>query len=50
MKNPNQPKKPTGPKPTRFKINKPWDKAVKEALVKERPKEGWPDLNKKEKG
>ncbi len=36
-----------GPEPARVKINKPWDKAVKDALTKKRPEEGWPKPEKK---
>jgi len=36
-----------GPAPERVTINKPWEKAVKDALQKKRPKEGWPQPEKK---
>lgn len=33
-----------GPEPERLKIKrKDWRKAIREALEKERPKDGWPD-------
>ena len=32
-----------GPKPGRVKTDQPWGKAVKKALHKKRPKDGWPD-------
>lgn len=32
-----------GPEPRRVKLNKPWAKAVGEALKKERPAQGWQD-------
>jgi len=34
----------TGPKPTRVKIDKPWEKAVADALKQPRPKGGWPEV------
>ncbi len=37
----------TGPEPERLKIDRPWGKAVKDALNKERPKDGWPKSEKK---
>jgi hypothetical protein len=37
----------TGPKPDRVKTDKPWEDAVKGALEKKRPKEGWPKQEKK---
>ncbi len=40
-----------GPKPDRLKIEGEWEEAVKEALDKERPPEGWPEkeeMNEKE--
>ena len=41
-------KKPTstGPEPERVKLNKPWKKAVGDALKRKRPDEGWPDQPK----
>ncbi len=39
-------RKTAGPKPKRIKLDKPWEKAVGEALKKERPAEGWPDRPK----
>ena len=41
-----QPKNKTGPEPERIKLNKPWERAVSDALRKERPAEGWPDQPK----
>ena len=32
-----------GPKPDRVKIDENWEDAVKKALDKPRPKEGWPE-------
>ena len=32
-----------GPKPERLKIDEDWEDAVKKALKKKRPKDGWPD-------
>lgn len=32
-----------GPKPERVKIDENWEDAVKRALEKERPTEGWPE-------
>ncbi|MES9923459.1 MAG: hypothetical protein ABW152_05195 [Candidatus Thiodiazotropha endolucinida] len=42
-------KKPTktGPKPGRIKIDMEWESAVEKALEKKRPKEGWPEPEKK---
>lgn len=31
-----------GPKPDRVKIDEDWEEAVKRALKKKRPKDGWP--------
>lgn len=39
-------RKQTGPQAKRVKVNKPWQKAVGDALKKERPAEGWPDQPK----
>lgn len=46
----NAPEGKTGPKPGRVKIEMDWEKAVGKAMEKERPKEGWPELEKKRKG
>jgi len=46
MERNKQPKSKTGPEPERVKLNKPWTKAVGDALKKERPAEGWPDQPK----
>lgn len=37
-----EPSKPTGPPPDRVKVDKPWEEAVRDALTKKRPKDGWP--------
>lgn len=42
-----KPKSTSGPKPERVKIKMPWEKAVSDALKKERPKDGWPEPSKK---
>jgi hypothetical protein len=47
MKNQKPPKKPTGPKPERVKIAGDWEGAVGKALALKRPKEGWPEPEKK---
>jgi hypothetical protein len=39
-------KNKSGPEPERVKLNKPWEKAVVDALRKKRPAEGWPDQPK----
>jgi hypothetical protein len=39
-----------GPPPGRVKINKPWEKPVKDALQKKCPKDGWPKTKKDKKG
>jgi hypothetical protein len=31
-----------GPKPDRVKVGEDWEEAVKKALKKKRPKDGWP--------
>jgi len=36
----------TGPAPARVKLDRPWEKAVGDALKKKRPPEGWPDQSK----
>lgn len=41
-----QKKTKRGPKPERVKIDRPWKDAVKDALEKKRPKDGWPDEKK----
>ena len=41
------PSKP-GPDAERVKVDKPWGDAVKEALKKKRPKDGWPKPPEKE--
>lgn len=48
MTKPKQPKR-TGPKPETVKLKGPWEKAVRDALKKERPAEGWPDVDKKKR-
>lgn len=40
-----RPSKP-GPDPERVKLDKPWEDAVKDALKKKRPKDGWPEPEK----
>ena len=37
-----KPSKPTGPPPDRVKVDKPWEEAVRDALTKKPPKDGWP--------
>lgn len=39
--------KAPGPVPDRVKTDKNWEDAVKDALAKKRPKEGWPKPEKK---
>jgi len=39
-----------GPNPDRVKVDKPWGQAIKDALQKKRPKEGWPKPEKKKGG
>lgn len=34
--------RPRGPEPDRLKIDLPVEEAVKRALMKRKPKEGWP--------
>ena len=36
------PKKPPGPEPERLKLKGEWEKLVKKALKKPRPKRKWP--------
>ena len=38
--------KKAGPEPERVKIDKPWAKAVGDALKKARPEQGWPEESK----
>lgn len=40
----------TGPKPDHVKIDDDWEKAVGDALKKKRPKGGWPEPEKSDKG
>lgn len=35
-------KEKPGPKPDRVKIDEDWEEAVRKALKKKRPKDGWP--------
>ena len=35
----------TGPRPERLKIEDDWGKAMKKAVKKRRPKQGWPKEN-----
>lgn len=39
----------TGPKPERLKLDGDWKELIKKAVKKERPKEGWPEPEKKAK-
>jgi hypothetical protein len=39
-------KKTPGPKPERVKSDRNWIDAIRDALKKERPEEGWPDPEK----
>lgn len=41
-------KRKRGPDPERVKIEGDWEEAVKKALRKERPKEGWPKPEKEQ--
>lgn len=43
----NDEKQKTGPKEDRIKIDEDWEEAMKKALEKKRPEDGWP---KPEKG
>jgi hypothetical protein len=36
------PKQQSGPKPDHLKIEGDWEKAIKKALRKQKPPEGWP--------
>ena len=47
MNSKKPPKKRTGPKAERVKIDVPWEQAVKDALAKTRPPTGWPNEHKK---
>jgi hypothetical protein len=38
-----------GPKPDHLKLEGYWEEAMKKALKKEKPKEGWPDEKDKPK-
>jgi len=40
-------KRTPGPEPDRLKIEADWEEAMKRALAKPRPPEGWPGLKKK---
>jgi hypothetical protein len=42
-------KRKTGPKPKSLKIDDDWKQAVKRALGKKRPPEGWPKDDAKDK-
>ena len=44
-----KPKKKRGPKPDHLKIDGDWEDAVKQALGKEKPEEGWPEEEKDKK-
>ena len=35
-----------GPKPDHLRLEGDWEEAVKKALAKEKPKEGWPEQEK----
>ena len=39
----------TGPKPDRVKVEGDWEDAIGKALKKPRPKDGWPEPEKKVK-
>jgi hypothetical protein len=39
---PENSKAKRGPAPSTLKINKDWQKAIKESLRKKKPPEGWP--------
>lgn len=45
-KNPSIPNKPPGPVPETVKIQGNWEDAVKKALTKKKPAEGWPKPKK----
>lgn len=36
----------SGPEPDRLKLDEYWEEAVKKALKRKRPPEGWPDEEK----
>jgi hypothetical protein len=38
-----KPKKPPGPAPERLKLKGDWEKLVRKALTKQRPKRKWPN-------
>jgi hypothetical protein len=40
-------KKKPGPKPNHLQIDGNWENAVKKAVKKEKPKDGWPEGKKK---
>ena len=40
-----EPNKP-GPKPNHLKIEGDWQEAIKKAVEKKKPKNGWPDKDK----
>lgn len=46
---PKEPQKP-GPKPDDLVLDGPWEEAIKTALGKKRPAEGWPKPTKKNRG
>lgn len=39
-------KKKRGPKPDNLQIDGNWEDALKKAVTKKKPKEGWPDKDK----
>ena len=41
--------KKTGPKPERVKSDKNWEEAISDAMKKKRPKNGWPESEKKKR-
>ena len=45
----NKKKRSPGPKPEHLKLEGDWEDAVKKAIHKEKPKEGWPDDKKGKK-
>ena len=47
MKKAKPAKKRTGPKPATLKLHGDWEKAVGAALGLKRPKDGWPQPEKK---
>ncbi len=36
-----------GPKPNHLQIEGDWEKSIKQAIQKKKPKEGWPEKGKK---